>query len=305
MSTPAVHCIIVTFRRDPGFRKTLELALSQSRQPARIIVVDNGQSDDVARTVAACSPSARVDYIRAPENLGPAGGTALAMRSILTEAGDDDWITRLDDDLTEMDSDVFEVLLDFGQRMVANDPATAAVGAVGSRYDRRKNRLIRIDDAEIARGPVPVDYVPTNVFPMYRVRVVRAAGTLDERLFYGFSEVEYGLRLRAAGYSLYACPELWQRLGRRTAATAGPTLTLQEPDWRRYYALRNQIWMLHESGDRYVAFRVGIVRCILKPLASLCLHPHLARRHLGLGVRAFRDGWTGRLGRTIDPEEWT
>jgi GT2 family glycosyltransferase len=305
MSAPALHCIIVTYRRDETFKTTLQLALNQSQRPSTIVVVDNGRSDEVDATVAACPSSACVTYIRASENLGPAGATALAMDRILRFAGDTDWITRLDDDLVEMDSDVFAVLLDFGQRMADIDPATGAVGAVGSRYDWRRNLLVRVSDDEIAAGPVPVDYVPTNVFPLYRVAAVRRAGTFDARLFYGFSEVEYGLRLRAAGFTLYACPELWQRLGRQSASIAGRSWVLAEPNWRRYYALRNQIWVLRSAGYPRTAIQTGLVRGVLKPLANVTVHPGRVPRHLTLGVRAFADGWRGRLGRTVDPDTWT
>jgi hypothetical protein len=46
---------------------------------------------------------------------------------------------------------------------------------------------------------------------------------------------------------------------------------------------------------------VTVVVAFAKPLANLVRTPRLAVAHLGLGLRASRDGWTGRLGRRVEP----
>lgn len=301
---PRLYCVIVTFRRHRGLEHVLDLVAAQELQPHQVVVVDNESSEAVSAAVDRHRRTgADIVYLTPGENIGPAGGTAHAMRFILEQAADQDWITRLDDDLEQLDDDIFAKTLEFATRLVDVDPDVAAVGAVGSRYDWRRGRLVRISDAEIASAPIAVDYVPTNVFPAFRVEAVRTVGTLDARLFFGFSEVEYGLRLRNAGRTLYANPELWKRLGRKTAITAGPRFGLRPANWRRYYSLRNQVYVLRSNGHPRVALRVGLVRGLLKPLLHLPIRPRAAISHLRLGWPAVRDGWRGRLGRTIDPDD--
>ncbi len=293
--------MIVTFRR-PTVARTLALALAQTRRPDLIVVVDNEGSDDVEHLVTDLTRDGEpVQYVRSPENLGPAGGTALGMRHLLARAADHDWITRLDDDRTEMGPDVFEQLLRFAVEQHTANPRIGAVGAVGARYDWRTGRLRRIPDEEIATAPVPVDYVPTNVYPAYRVSAVRDVGVFDTDLFYGSSELEYGLRLRRAGYELRADPVLWRRLGRQSATTAGPRGRLRPLDWRRYYSLRNQIHVLRMNHRTSTALRVAATRGIGKPIANLPVEPSHALAHLRLNTRAILDGLRGRLGRRLDP----
>jgi glycosyltransferase involved in cell wall biosynthesis len=299
---PKLYCIIVTFRRPDGFERVLECAMKQTVPPVEIVVVDNEGSDLVERLVDAKQGGpTTITYIRTGENLGPAGGTAVGMERILEVAGDEDWITRLDDDLDGMDDDIFEELLRFAVEQRSADPAVGAVGAVGSRYDWSTGRLMRIDDSEIEAGPVPVDYVPTNLFPAFNVGVVRTVGVLDRRLFYGSSEVEYGLRLRAAGVRILANPVLWKRLGRQTATTAGAGWRLRQLDWRRYYSLRNQVYVLRNNGHRWTAVKVSITRGLAKPLFNLFVAPLDAWGHLKLNSRAIFDGWRGNMGRTLEP----
>jgi GT2 family glycosyltransferase len=300
-----LFCIIVTYRRPVQFEKALDFALTQGRPPDRIVVVDNEGSDLITDIVArAQREGAPVELIQPGDNLGPAGGTAVAMEQILLEADDGDWITRIDDDNEVDDPDIFGRLLTFAEEQRRIDPLVAAVGAVGSRYDWRRGRLIRVDDREIDAGPVDVDYVPTNVYPAFNVGAVRDVGVFDRELFYGSSEVEYGLRLRRAGYRLLADPVLWRRLGRRSEHTAGASRRLRPFNWRRYYSLRNQIHILVAYGHPWTAVRVGVVRGLVKPLVNVPFGPRVALTHLKWGSRAVLDGWRGRMGRTYDPEDF-
>lgn len=300
-----LYCIIVTYRRPVAFQKALDFALTQERPPDEVIVVDNEGSDLITSIVdRAQAQGLPVRLIQPGDNLGPAGGTAVAMERILLDAEVDDWITRIDDDNEVDDRDIFGRLLEFAVEQHRIDPLVAAVGAVGSRYDWRRGRLIRIDDSEIDAGPVDVDYVPTNLYPAFSVAAVRDVGVFDRKLFYGSSEVEYGLRLRRAGYRLLADPVLWRRLGRRWEHTAGARRTLRPFSWRRYYSLRNQIHILIEYGHPWTAVKVGTVRGFLKPLANVPFSPRLALTHLKWSSRAVFDGWRGRMGRTYDPEDF-
>lgn len=308
MSAPTdgrLYCLIVTYRRPSQFAVALDFALGQGRRPDLVVVVDNEGSSEVAETVTAAQQRGEpVELIQPGDNLGPAGGTAVAMERILRDASDGDWITRVDDDNEYEDSDVFGRLLEFARTQRNLDPRVGAVGAVGSRYDWKRGRLERISDEEIDAGPVDVDYVPTNVFPAFSVAAVRDVGVFDAALFYGSSEVEYGLRLRRAGYRLLADPALWRRLGRRAATNAGARRTLRPFSWRRYYSLRNQVYLLRASGHRWTAVKVGVVRGVLKPVLNLLFDPRNALVHLRWGSRAVYDGWRGKMGRTHDPEDF-
>jgi hypothetical protein len=94
----------------------------------------------------------------------------------------------------------------------------------------------------------------------------------------------------------------------RHRAAGRPSPFLGAASWRRYYSLRNIVVIARRSGLG-VAARVALVRGVAKPAASLLIDPRLAVDHLRLNAQAVRDGFAGRLGRTVEPDtgarRWT
>jgi glycosyltransferase involved in cell wall biosynthesis len=297
---PRLYGVLVTYRRPVQLAAALSAIGRQSRPLHELVVVDNDGS--AAEVVGRLAPGAT--YIRAPENLGPAGGIALGMQRVLQTAGPADWMFTFDDDDWAWDTELFATLLEFATRMTAQDATTAAVGRSGTRFDRKRGRSQRVADDDL-HGPVPVDTIAGNQFPLYSVAAMAATGVFRADLFYGFEELEYGLRLRARGYHLYVDGDPWRvsrARNRRLGLVKQPALGLHAaPQWERYYSIRNLIYVLRANGASSGALRVTATTAIAKPLANLWRVPRFALQHLRLGLRASRDGWTDRLGRTVEP----
>ena len=225
------------------------------------------------------------------------------MGCVLTAARDDDWIASLDDDDPPKARDAFATLLAFAGEMRAVDASTAAVGRSGVRFDERRGRIVRVPDSELVGG-VSVDSISGNQCPLYSAGAVRVVGPHRPELFFGFEELELGLRLRDAGYTLYADGPIWlagRRAGGRLGASLTPSRGLDPVTWRRYYSLRNLIWILRERGAPAAALRVTVLAGFAKPIANLAREPGLALQHLRLNAQACRDAWTRRMGRTVEP----
>lgn len=300
----SLHCIIVTFRRPRSLQKVLEATLSQSAPPKTISIIDNGSSTEVAAVVDSYAASAsHISYIDPGSNVGPAGGTRIGMERILIFADDEDWLIRIDDDRPPQPVDLLQRLVSFGRSRVDQDPSTAAVGVQGARWIRNKALLVDPPRHELA-GAVAVDYLKTGHFPCFRVAAVRRTGLFRSDLFFGFSEVEYGLRLRKAGHTLWAEGDLWRALEEEQLHLRRPGWRVREPDWRRYYALRNLLFVLRENHAYRQAVQVSLMRGLAKPLLNLIVAPRAASTLLRLNAAAVRDGWLGRMGKTLDPEMW-
>jgi len=296
-----IHGVLVTYRRRQQLVASLMAVVSQTRAFDRFVVVDNSPSTDNERAVRDLVPEA--EYVAAPENLGPAGGIAVGMRHVLAHAGDDDWVMTLDDDDPLPEPGAVAMLADFAADSRASDPATGGVGLQGTRFDRRVGRIVRVPDDDI-HGAVPVDCIAGNLCPLYAVRALRSVGTPRAELFFGLEELEFGLRLRRAGYSLYGHGPSWYEgrvRGGRLGIRIAPTRSLTEPTWRRYYSLRNLVWILRAIGRPRSALRVTVIAGVAKPVANLPVHPRAAYRHLRLNLAACRDGWMNRMGRTVEP----
>lgn len=302
--------VLVTFERPDELRATLGRLAAQSRMLDSLVVVDNSRSGS-ARDVLSAYPG-RAVYIHAGDNLGPAGGFALGMEHVLVEAEDSDWIFVLDDDDPPFFDDAIEKAAEFAAAQIRRDPKTAGVGISGGRFDWKFGRVLRVGDAEIA-GPVPVDHITGGGMPAYRVAAVRDVGTFCADLFFGFEELEYGTRLCRAGYSLYADGDEWRRrkvvkreMGllppEKVSASRSPSLRVAPLSWRRYYSLRNLTYLLRRRGGHPLALAVAFARGVLKPLVNMVLSPRESWPVLRLSWSAIRDGWTGRLGRRVEPD---
>ena len=295
--------ILITFRRPRELALMLERLAGSERPVDLLVVVDNHPTADAELLVERYRGAGRAaDYVAAAENLGPAGAVALAMDRLLEAAADDDWIVLFDDGEPPGTEELAEMWA-FAVAMRAADPRLGAVGGVGATFDWARGRVVRVPDHRLA-GPVPVDYIGSGQLPLYRVRAVREVGVFKPELFFGFEELEYGLRLRTAGWSLYVDGDRWragrQLLGRLDVA-GGPTVGLAATTWRDYYRLRNLIAILLGAGRRGAAVRVSLLVGLLKPLANAPRQPGRSLARLRLNWRACRDGWAGRLGRTVEP----
>jgi len=297
--------ILPTYRRPAVLASTLAALGNQDRRPDRIIVVDNERSTETEAIVRALARDDRsLEYLPAPENLGFAGGVGFGMRHVLNDSSADDWIVLLDDDDPPRSDDALSILERFAQDRVRADARTAAVGISGGWFDWKRGRMKRVPDRDLV-GAVEVDHVAGNQLPMFRVGVVQEVGPFCEELFFGLSELEFGLRLWTSGYRLWGYGPLWLRnreLTDRLDHELRPSRRLPPLEWRRYYTLRNLVFILRRFGHPWTAVRVSLSMGIAKPVVNLFVSPKAATGHLVMNLRAVRDGWTGRMGRRIDPD---
>jgi GT2 family glycosyltransferase len=148
-------------------------------------------------------------------------------------------------------------------------------------------------------GYADVDYIGGGAVPVFRRAMLDEVGAYDPTFFFGFEELEFGLRVRAAGWRLHIVaggsgrhPTQWH---------AGGRTALAEWNWRRYYSLRNLIVILLRQRHWLSVLRVALGRGIAKPLLWLPRKPSWAIRHLRYNTVAIYDALAGRMGRTVPP----
>lgn len=300
----ALHGVLVTYRRPRDLATMLERLAEQQRPPDTLVVVDN-DPDRSARAVggaAADNGGIAVTYLPSGANLGPAGGIAFGMRHVLSHAADCDWAVLLDDDDPPTSPALLTELMQLAERLRADHPSVGGIGLCGARFETSRGRSVPVPDDELA-GPVPTDWIGSGHFPLYSVRAIREVGVFDDRLFFGFDDLDYGLRLVGAGYGIYAHGDLWHRQRAahgRLGLDRSPARTLDDPTWRRYYSLRNLIYILRKRGQHGAAARLA-ARGLGKPVYNLPRAPRLAAQHLALNTRAIVDAYRGRMGQTVRP----
>lgn len=298
-----IHGLMVTYRRPAQAGETLRSVAEQSRRPDTLTVVDNAPKDDAEEILGALW-GGEFSYLGMSDNLGPAGGIARGMKSILEFADPDDWVLSIDDDDPPPLRETIERLERLAVSLRESGDRVAGVAAVGARFDLRRGRVIRIPDHELTVPAVPVDHIGGNQYPLYSVAAIRDVGVFDESLFFGFEELEYGLRLVAGGWNLY-CDGL-MRLERRTAAdrlgygTRPASVGFDSVSWRMYYSRRNLLLILRRHGSWVGFARVAAVG-LGKPVVNLLRTPRLAGRAFKLQALGVWHGAIGKTGRVVEP----
>jgi GT2 family glycosyltransferase len=291
----SIAVIIPTFRRDAALAATLQLLQRQTLQPTLVLVVDNAARDSCERLCRdlAAQFTFELRYVSTASNGGPAGATTVGF-DLLMNAGYD-WIVRADDDSPSVPDTHLERTFEATSAAASISGGTVgAVGSSGACYQRRSGRLLK--PAASPSGLVEVDYLATGFFPFYSSVAVRATGGFRDDLFFGYDEVEYGLRLKAAGFAVYRFDEPDEvRRPRRPSVHVTDRAT-----WRRYYSLRNQIVIAMEYADPRVAARLAVTS-MLKPTLNVLRSPRLALQHFRVARRAVVDAYRGNMGRTVEP----
>ncbi len=302
---PIVFGILPTYRRQDLLLDTLRKTMSQTRKPDCLVIVDNESHPQTAQIVATYQkeyPATPVLFLDAGENLGSAGGWALGMEEALKYAQDQDWFLTLDDDDPPLKTTDLEKMYSFACEQKQAVPELAAVGIVGARFNWSSGYLVRLDDDELC-GPVEVDYVGSGHMAMYSAQVMRSQGVFYGDLFFGHTEIEYSLRLRAAGYRVFAHGDLWKERrieGNRIGISVRPNRKC-EIKWKKYYVTRNYIYTMRQHGRYDLAAKRAFIQTIAKPAYTALSSPRLAIRGFRLGLKASLDGFLGRMGRTVDP----
>jgi GT2 family glycosyltransferase len=301
--------VLVTFRRPADLEDHLARLRRQSRRFAHLVVVDNAAEQQAERLVRGHvqAGGGPVTYLASPDNSGAAGGIAQGLRAVLPLMSDQDWVVLLDDDNPPRSDETMEQLFAFALRE-ASDPRVAAVGLTGARFDWRRGRLSRLADGDL-HGTIDVDYVGGNQFPMLRAGAVRDVGVYRGELFWGLDDLDFGLRLRSRGYRVLVDGELvrWARRehGRLGLDRAPASALMTRSGWRQYYTLRNLIDILRRHDRSVLAARVACTRGFGKGVVHSVRHPRQARSTLDMTWRAVREGWSGDLGRTVEPDSTT
>ncbi|HEY0833894.1 MAG TPA: glycosyltransferase family 2 protein [Azospirillum sp.] len=270
----AVAAVVVTHQPDATVARTLAAALEQARW---LIVVDNASAPDRLAPVEAAIRAAggRSELlcnagnlgIAAAQNQGIARARDLGARHVLL----------LDQDSVAQPGMVAALLgaLDSGGRVGMAVPVTADAG------QRKPTQFLTSADGRRAVARSPEEPVLRDVMfaiasgSLIPLDVLDHVGAMREDFFIDFVDIEFGLRLRRAGWDIVAVRDarLRHRLGayeeRRLFGRTVP-VTHHSPA-RRYTQYRNRVRTLRLHGRAMPAFLRAELPAILVDLLRLAL----------------------------------
>jgi len=183
-------------------------------QNRKVIVVDNGSTDNSADRIRSNFPWAEV--VLTGKNLGFSGGCNAGIRRALSEGTDYVWLLNPD---TTVDPRALDALVDKAE----SDPQVGAVGSAiycmeaPSQLQAWGGGYVNFwtGRARHFLTPVPagrIQYI-TGASLLVPQRVLLTTGLLDEGIFLYWEDTEYGWRLRRAGWKLAVAEQskIWHK----------------------------------------------------------------------------------------------
>jgi GT2 family glycosyltransferase len=267
VAVDSVAVIVVNYNSGEHLRKCIQSIAGQTQAPTRVVVVDNGSSDDSLSGIDCLG--VHVEIIKTERNLGFAAANNLAVRHVrecryvaLVNADAyvaPTWLERLMDAARRYPECHF-----FASQLVsAADPmkwdGTGDVYHTSGRAWRRDwGQVINADGA----SATPI-LGACAAAAIYSREAFLAVEGFDEDYFCFYEDVDLSFRLQLAGHRGLYVPEA-------IARHVGSATTIRRSDFSVYHAHRNLVWT-------YVKNMPG-------PLFWLYLPQHLA---LNLGTIAW------------------
>jgi GT2 family glycosyltransferase len=233
-----VAVILVTFNSAAYLSQTLTALRLQTILPKRVLVVDNGSTDDSVAVAQATYPS--VEIVRSAENLGFAKANNLAV-----DMSDDcEFVALLNADASPQPRWLEELAnategrpncASFGSRLI-QAAADETMDGTGDVY-HTSGMAWRRDHGQLASQPS--EKVPTigacAAAALYRRDAFQKVGGFDNDYFCYLEDVDLSLRLRLAGYDYHYVPTA-------VAIHVGAASSIRHSDFYVYHGQRNLVW---------------------------------------------------------------
>lgn len=291
----------ITYNRPNILLQTLDVIFKQTVTPECVLIIDNGASDATRAAVEGYG-RAEIRYVAMKENLGPAGAAAYGLRTLVTEGFQ--YVLWIDDDDPPTSPDAIERLLTIFRS--AGGKPVGAVGYGGCRWNWRRGLFVRLSNDDL-QGIVEVDYIPGNGLPIINSEAVAAVGIPDERLFFGFEDLDYCLRLKRKGYRILIDGDgfLERRFAWRRTKQKRPRKLVHLRDeheiWRNYYSTRNYIWMMNRKFARPDLAIREVGRALVRAAVGYKRGWRYGWAHFQMQGGGIIDGYLGRTGRRVLP----
>lgn len=260
-----VIAVILTHNRLDGALRRCTEVLSQTRPVDSVVLVDNASTDETVETIARRFP--QVEIVRLSENLGPAGGFAVAFTEAMKRGCDFLW--AIDDDVM-LSRQCLEHLLD----KAGEAPMTVVY----------PTRLPPNEKHGVAwRGIL----VPAEI--------VRTVGVPRADFFWHLEDTEYFLHriVEKGGFRRMISEKavVWHGTHRPRKGF---------PGWKLYYQTRNSVYYrFYLKTD--VRGRLKTSARILGRLVAISIREERGLAKAWMMLRGVKDGLLGRLGKTVDP----
>lgn len=272
-------------------------AISESKWPnLDIIVVDSGSQDDLHVNFRNISDRS-VRYLRIEDNLGYAASMNLAAKHALDQKPD--YVFLINND-TVLSPDTIGDLVGFVSQHPNIATANPKVYTL-SKGAQKKTREIETLGGRFIGGnfggwqedhgqynfPFEIDFA-SGIAMLVRAEIIRKIGLFDPKFFIWYEDLDFGIRVKKAGFKAYYVPSpVWHEGAQSVRHRYSPKLA--------YYSTRNLIYTIRKYD--WIWKTVLMPRFISvesKTIFGALFIEKNPQSLLGL-IKGFRDGVTDKL----------
>lgn len=253
---------VITYKRKDILKETIFKIFSQTFPPEKLLIVDNSPDDNTELMISKLKIS-NIQYLKVGNNSGPAGAAFLALKT-LTEQGYD-YVYWGDDNDPPVNMHIFQRLINF----LESESNIGAIGTDGGFFYPNLAWTKNISNKEII-GLTDVDYIPGGFNFIINSKCVKEGILPTPKLFFGFEELDFCLKIKKAGYRVVIDGDFLLCLRksmnndsiyyRKKGVSFGRLSQLN----RNYYSLRNMLFVLKSNKKK-----LGCVFLILKSLLKI------------------------------------
>ncbi|MDT0689831.1 glycosyltransferase [Salegentibacter sp. F188] len=201
---------VITYERTEILLRTIKIIRNQSSPPAYLLIVDNSTTN---LTEEALKPliSPELDYLRIGYNSGPAGGAKIGLQHI-TELGFK-WVYWGDDNDPPRDLEVFREMLKSIKEIENSGVKLGIFGGKGGTFNKYSGRVKALTNEKLKKERyAEADFVPGGHTLIVNTEVVRKGILPNEKLFFGFEDLDFSIKVKQLGFAILVHSESWLRV---------------------------------------------------------------------------------------------
>ncbi|MHC2995246.1 MAG: glycosyltransferase family 2 protein [Candidatus Atribacteria bacterium] len=255
---PLVYIVILNWNGWQDTAVCVESLLKISYPNYKILIVDNGSTDDSVKMLSEKFPN--VEILQTGENLGYAGGNNRGIEKALANGAE--YVFVLNND-TKVDKNFLHPLVDAMEEdkqigitsgTVYNFDPPHTIQYVGGYFNLYKGTSHAFAKNTIDRGQFNTSKevsLPCGAAMLIRADILYKIGMINEMFFLFYEEVALSMMVKSAGYKITFTPgsKIYHKIG-----ASGRKKYAQVS----YYTIRNRIWIerMYATKLQYFVFNL-------------------------------------------------
>lgn len=294
---------IITYNRPKEVLGAINNLFLQTFPPEKILVVDNSSGFETENAIKLLK-NPRIEHYRVGRNSGPAGAAKAGLTMLANEGFE--WVYWGDDNNPPRTLDAFERI--FKLRSKLNNSRIGVLGLMGNNFSLHTAKIHLIKPQDL-QGIMPVNSLAGGSTMVVNTQVIRRSAILpDERLFFGFEELDFCLRIIQEGYEIFIDAEYYRE--QKMLATKQKKSRIEKISvnartnslWREYYSIRNLMAIVYGKHGSTSGLILILLRVLGKVLYSYSKGFPFGIRYTKLVFRAIQDFMRNNMGLIVQPE---